>query len=172
MEAVHAFDEALSTHPEQGEGFRSLVDILEAQDKFEEVASAYEASFAALPEYELAFKQLARLYYLAGRVDDAARVYRRWHEADPEHPLPRHMLAACTGEAVPARAADDMVRLTFDAFANSFDQVLNALAYQTPQLICEQAAKVVDTRGGALAVADIGCGTGLAARCCGPGRDR
>jgi predicted TPR repeat methyltransferase len=49
-------------------------------------------------------------------------------------------------------------------FASSFDQVLDALGYQTTQLIREQAAKVLDTRGGALAVTHIGCGTGL----CGP----
>ena len=164
VEAVHAFEEALSVQPAQGDGYRTLVDILEAQGKFQEVAAAYEESFAALPGHEPAFRQLARLYYLAGRIEDAARVYRRWHEANPEHPVPRHMLAACTGEAVPARTADDMVRITFDGFADSFDEVLAKLGYQTPRLICEQAAKVVDTASGRLAVADIGCGTGL----CGP----
>ena len=164
VEAVHAFEQALNVDAGPGDSYRGLVDILEAQDKFQEVASAYEESFAALPHHEPAFAQLARLYYLAGRAGDAARIYRRWLEANPEHPVPRHMLAACTGEAVPARTADDMVRLTFDGFADSFDQVLGALGYKTPQLICEQAPKRVDTEGGALAVADIGCGTGL----CGP----
>ncbi|NBC12511.1 MAG: tetratricopeptide repeat protein [Gammaproteobacteria bacterium] len=164
VEAVHAFEQALSVNAGQGESYRSLVDILEAQDKFDEVAAAYEESFDALAGYEPAFAQLARLYYLAGRVDDAARVYRRWLAANPEHPAPRHMLAACTGEAVPARTADAMVRATFDGFADSFDQVLGKLGYQTPQRICEQAAQLVDTSAGHLTIADVGCGTGL----CGP----
>ncbi len=164
LEAVHAFEQALHLDVGDADGCRSLVDILEAAGKFQEVATAYEEALATMPSYEPAFEQLARLYYRAGRVEDAARIYGRWLAANPAHPVPRHMLAACTGDAVPARTADDMVRLTFDGFAESFDEVLGALGYKTPQLICEQAAKVVDTRSGSLAVADIGCGTGL----CGP----
>ena len=163
-EAVDAFEQALGLDAISSGDGASLVDILQAQGKFEDVADAYEASVEQLPHYERAFGQLARLYTRAGRIADAARVYRRWLETSPDHPVPRHMLAACTGEAVPARADDAMVRATFDGFATSFDQVLSELRYQTPERLCEQAAGHIDTAAGKLRVLDIGCGTGL----CGP----
>jgi predicted TPR repeat methyltransferase len=163
-EAVVAFEAALGGEGDHPDACKGLVDALKAQNKLDEVTSAYEASCAEMPAYEPAFVQLARLYSVAGRVADAARVYRRWHEADPDHPVPRHMLAACTGEAVPSRAADAMIRTTFDGFAASFDTVLAKLDYQTPARLCELLAAQLPAAAGDLAVLDIGCGTGL----CGP----
>jgi len=60
VEAVHAFEQALSVDVGDADGYRSLVDILEAAGKFQEVASAYEEALATLPSYEPAFEQLAR----------------------------------------------------------------------------------------------------------------
>jgi predicted TPR repeat methyltransferase len=163
-EAVAAFEAALGGEGDHPDACKDLVDALQAQNKLDEVTSAYEASCAALPAYEPAFVQLARLYSLAGRIADAARVYRRWQEADPDHPVPRHMLAACTGEGVPARADDAMIRATFDGFAASFDAVLAKLDYRTPERLCELVAAQLPAPAGDLNVLDIGCGTGL----CGP----
>ena len=77
--------------------------------------------------------------------------------------MARHMLAACTGAAAPERASDDFVRDTFDAFAGSFERVLDQLAYRAPTLIGEFLDRVVPATDVALVVADAGCGTGLCA---------
>jgi predicted TPR repeat methyltransferase len=49
-------------------------------------------------------------------------------------PSPR--IAACSGERVPARASDAYVRATFDAFADSFDEMLlSRLDYHAHELL-------------------------------------
>ena len=71
------------------------------------------------------------------------------------------MLAACTGEAAPPRASDNYVRDTFDAFAGSFDQVLDQLGYRAPGLIGELLDRDLPAADASLMIADAGCGTGL-----------
>jgi predicted TPR repeat methyltransferase len=73
------------------------------------------------------------------------------------------MLMACRGGEAPARASDDYVRDTFDAFAGSFDQVLDQLGYRAPTLIAELLTRSLPAPNGTLVVADAGCGTGLCA---------
>ena len=99
----------------------------------------------------------------AGRVDEAIAVYHEWLQVDPGNAVALHMLAACTGEAAPQRASDSYVRDTFDAFAGSFDQVLDPLGYRAPSLIGEFLEQVLPAADGALLIADAGCGTGLCA---------
>jgi predicted TPR repeat methyltransferase len=74
------------------------------------------------------------------------------------------MLAACTGQDVPARASNAFVERTFDSFAASFESRLERLSYRAPALV---AAMLEDSRlepSKDLDVLDAGCGTGL----CGP----
>ena len=73
------------------------------------------------------------------------------------------MPAACTGAAAPPRASDNYVRETFDAFAGSFDQVLDQLGYRAPGLIGELLGRELPAADGSLIIADAGCGTGLCA---------
>jgi predicted TPR repeat methyltransferase len=73
------------------------------------------------------------------------------------------MLLACRGGEAPARASDDYVRDTFDAFAGSFDQVLDQLGYRAPTLIADLLTRILPASDGALVIADAGCGTGLCA---------
>ena len=72
-------------------------------------------------------------------------------------------MAACTGAAAPERASDNFVRDIFDAFAGSFDRVLDQLGYRAPALIGEFLDRVVPATDVALVIADAGCGTGLCA---------
>src|SRR5690606_35079457 len=65
-------------------------------------------------------------------------------------------------EAAPARASDDYVRESFDAFAAEFDESLETLRYQAPRLVVDALAAARPDEG--LRVLDAGCGTGL----CGP----
>jgi len=53
------------------------------------------------------------------------------------------------------------VRDTFDAFAGSFDQVLDQLGYRAPGLIGELLERDLPAADASLIIADAGCGTGL-----------
>ena len=106
---------------------------------------------------------MSRALYRAGRVEQTITAYQEWLQADPGNSVAQHMLAACTGQAAPSRASDHYVRDTFDAFAGSFDQVLDQLGYRAPGLIGELLEHILPPADASLAVADAGCGTGLCA---------
>jgi predicted TPR repeat methyltransferase len=96
-----------------------------------------------------------------GRTDESVAVLRRWLDAAPDNPVARHMLAAMSGENVPARASDDYVCATFDSFASSFDNVLERLNYRAPQLVAAEFERFVASLGDKPSVLDAACGTGL-----------
>src|SRR4030095_14657345 len=96
-----------------------------------------------------------------GRIDEAADVYRKWLSLEPDNPLTRHLLSACTGQEVPARASDDCVRNIFEGFADTFDQILEGLQYRAPALVAQAAAEAVGAPEARLDILDAGCGTGL-----------
>jgi predicted TPR repeat methyltransferase len=114
------------------------------------------------PGYTAAYEAMASLLYRAGRTAEAASAYREWLKHDPGNSIARHMLAASSGEGVPARAADDYLAAMFDQFAASFDENLQELGYRAPQLL----ASALERRAGQARfdILDAGCGTGL----CGP----
>jgi predicted TPR repeat methyltransferase len=95
---------------------------------------------------------------------EAIKLLQQWLAFDPESPSARHLLAAYTGDGIPDRASDPYVRELFDDFAASFDQVLQNINYQAPELISRGVARAFSDARGDLQILDAGCGTGL----CGP----
>ena len=125
----------------------------------------YVRALELMPGNGSARKLLGNTYYVLGRIAEAAEVYRQWQELEPDNPVPRHMYAACTGQAVPERADDDYVEHTFDGFAASFESVLNErLGYQAPQRCADMLARVLPAPARQFVMLDAGAGTGL----CGP----
>ena len=55
------------------------------------------------------------------------QIFEEWLAEEPDDPIARHMLAACTGRDMPARASDGYVERTFDSFAASFESKLAKL---------------------------------------------
>ena len=111
---------------------------------------------------------LGSVYYAAGQLDQAAEVYRQWLGRDPDSEVARYMLAACTGEAVPERVPDQVVRQMFEGFAGSFERVLDKLEYRAPELIAGCLAAELGAPDKGLDVLDAGCGTGLCGRLLAP----
>ena len=70
------------------------------------------------------------------------------------------MIASCSGEAPPPRAADEFVRRTFAGFADGFDQILTRLDYRAPALVAQAVRTLAGEPARALAVLDAGVGTG------------
>src|SRR5262249_59098715 len=96
-----------------------------------------------------------------GEGGGGVEILEDWLREDPDDPIARHMLAACSGRDVPPRASDAFVERTFDSFAASFDSRLAKLLYRAPALVTEVLKQSGVARSKSLDVLDAGCGTGF-----------
>lgn len=161
--AEQAYARAIGIEPRHVAAWQNRGSVAARIHEFEASIAAYRRAIELRPGDTVAYNGLSRSLYRAGRIDDAVAVYHEWLAVDPDNAVARHMLAACTGAAPPDRASDKYVRDTFDVFAGSFDQVLDQLGYRAPALISEFLDRVVPAADRSLAIADVGCGTGLCA---------
>jgi predicted TPR repeat methyltransferase len=163
-EAERAYQTAIQLDPKHVDALVNLGHLYEGQRRYRDAYLCGCKVTALCPKHPEARKVLALAYRGLGMRAEAAAIYREWAEEEPDNPVPRHMLAATSGEGVPERASDAYIERCFDGFASSFDAQLAKLHYQAPQIV---AAVVADSGLGAqkqLDVLDAGCGTGL----CGP----
>ncbi len=163
-EAFNAYQQAIALEPRHADAWHNLGNVLKKLNRIEDALDAYRQAISLRPYHTETYKSLGRMLYLAGRISEAAQVYRTWLDRSPGNPVARHLLSACSGEDVPARAADDYVVATFDNFAATFDEVLGRLDYRVPMLVSEAVELALGEPEGTLAVLEVGCGTGL----CGP----
>ena len=107
---------------------------------------------------------LASTCAATGDFERALTILRAWLEDEPANASARHLVAAISGEDVPARASDRYVETMFDSFADSFDGKLARLDYRAPELVGGAVAMACGMPDRTLDILDAGCGTGL----CGP----
>ena len=162
-EADKAYAAALALNPTLAVAWQNRGNLLARINRLEDAVAAYSRVLALQPRNTAAYDALGKTLYRARKVEQAIEVYRQWLQANPDSSVARHMLAACTGEAIPARASDGYVRDVFDGFAGSFDQVLDQLGYRAPSLIRELLERTLPQPNASLIIADAGCGTGLCA---------
>ena len=164
-ESVAALRQAIDRAPRMTAAYFNLGAALRNCGLLHEAILAYRRVLELEPAHARAHELLGRVLYLAGEHDAAAAVFRAWANVEPDNPVPAHMLAACSGENVPLRASDDYVRMTFDQFADSFDEMLlQRLDYHAPERLSEALNDVLGAPVPVHDVLDAGCGTGL----CGP----
>lgn len=164
QDAEQACRRALEALPDSAGAWYGLSEALMAQGRVHEGLLANSRAIALLPEHSVARDQVIRALLLLGERERAAQLYREWLAEEPDNPLAQHHLAACVGEAPPARASDAYVEQVFDSFAASFDAKLEKLYYRAPELVARALGAAVGAPRAALRIADVGCGTGL----CGP----
>lgn len=167
-EAFEAYAKLLQKAPKFAQGHYLMGSFLRnhAQnvEHVEQSVECFRAAYALDSRNTRALEGMGVSLYALNRYEEAAQVYRNWLAREPEHPVPRHMLAACGGAEAPARADDDYVREVFDGFADSFDeQLLKNLNYRAPQVLAGALDEVLPIAAGELDVLDAGCGTGLCA---------
>ncbi len=163
-EAEASYRKAIELKPTYAEAYHNLGVLLTGQKRHREAILCYFKVLSLEPARTDDRRLLAIAYCEIGERDKAIEIFEKWLAEDPKSPVANHMLAAVTGQNVPARASDEYVEHSFDGFAESFERKLEQLSYRAPALV----AAAIKTSGleaaGALDVLDVGCGTGL----CGP----
>jgi predicted TPR repeat methyltransferase len=156
---------AIEISPNFANAWANLGMTLRARNAGEEALVAWGRALDLQPGMRNIAISYGHLLYRLNRLTEALEFYGRWQASDPNDPIPQHMLAAMGGAQRPRRASDGYVRATFDDFAESFDRNLEELGYRAPQVLWEAVSRFggLGSRS-ALAVLDLGCGTGL----CGP----
>jgi predicted TPR repeat methyltransferase len=142
----------------------NLANLYTRQGRIQEALAQNAEALKLRPNDPRSRQMRGHVLVRLGRLAEAAEIFRDWLAAEPDNPRAQHYLAACTGEAVPARASDAYVRTLFDSFSQSFDARLAKLAYRAPALIGETVAACLGEARADLAVLDAGCGTGLCAQ--------
>ena len=162
--AEAALRRAIALDPKHAEAYHNLANVLRDLDRDDEALEAFSKASALAPYDGDIYRGMGAVLYAKGRIADALAVYRLWLDVEPESLSARHMIAACSGQAPPPRAADEFVRRTFDGFADGFDEILTRLEYRAPVLVAEAVRASLGAPAGALDVLDAGVGTGW----CGP----
>ena len=161
VEAEAAYREAIRLNPEHIDAYTNLGILLNALKRTEEAAACYCKVITLRPKYREARKLLALAHCTLGEIGKAAQIFEQWLAEEPEDPIARHMLAACTGRDVPERASDGFVAATFDGFSASFEAKLAVLSYRAPALVAAMLEDAGLAPSRRLDVLDAGCGTGL-----------
>jgi predicted TPR repeat methyltransferase len=163
-EAEAALRRAIALRPQFVDAYNNLGNLLHARGEWSEAVDLYMRAFTFAPPHRETRKLLAIAYQRLGEHDKATQIYREWVEEEPDNPVARHYLSACTGTDVPGRAPDAFVETTFDRFAATFDSRLEGLLYRAPELLGDVVVGIYGEPIRCLDVLDAGCGTGL----CGP----
>jgi Flp pilus assembly protein TadD len=134
-EAEAAYRTAIRLNPDHIDAYTNLGILLNGLKRTEEAAACYCKVITLQPKHREARKLLALAHCTLGEIGEAVRIFEQWHEEEPGDPIALHMLAACTGRGVPARASNGFVERTFDSFAASFESKLEKLSYRVPALV-------------------------------------
>jgi predicted TPR repeat methyltransferase len=160
-EAEAAYRTAIQLNPDHIDAYTNLGILLNGLKRTEEAAACYCKVITLRPKHREARKLLALAHCTLGEVGEAVRILEEWLDEEPGDPIARHMLAACTGRDVPARASNGFVERTFDSFAASFESKLEKLSYRAPALVAAMLEGSDLEPSKRLDVLDAGCGTGL-----------
>ena len=160
-EAEAAYRTAIQLDPEHIDAYTNLGILLGGLNRTQEAAACYCKVITLRPRHREARRRLAVAHCVLGEVEKAVEIFEDWLREEPGDPIAEHMLAACSGDAVPSRASNAFVETTFDSFAASFEANLQQLAYRAPALVAAMLEHSAVDPKGHLDVLDAGCGTGL-----------
>ena len=166
-EALQALDRAIAAGAaDAGVHYRRGLALV-ALNRRPEAAQAWERALTRDDRFVPAWVDLGTLMRDIGQHDRARQCLQRAVELGADDPVLRFQLSALqegTREGPPPPEAPPRayVRQLFDDYAEGFDaHLVDALGYQTPQLLADGLARIgVAHFPSAL---DLGCGTGLCA---------
>jgi predicted TPR repeat methyltransferase len=156
----------LRAHSEMGqaasEHFNAGMTLF-TMGRHEEAEQAFRRALAIEPDNGRVRECLGRVLLELERREEAIELVRAWLRQDPDDAQALHLLAAWSSQDAPPRASDEYIRAEFDRLAGDFDNTLARIQYLGPILVAEALRRHEVTARGAYAIADLGCGTGLAA---------
>jgi predicted TPR repeat methyltransferase len=157
-----AYRRAIARDALDVENYYALAAACKDMDRLGDAVETLRQALAIRPEAE-GFRLLGQVLRWLRCTDEAAANYEAWLRIEPDNPIARHMLAACTQTEVPARASDAFVTTMFDGLAGSFDEALHRIEYRAPALVGQAVQRAAGEPRQELGIADVGCGTGLLA---------
>ncbi len=161
VEAEGAYRTAIRIEPSHIDAYTNLGILLTGLKRTEEAVACFCKVITLRPKHREVRRLMALAHCTIGEIDQAVKIFEEWLAEEPDDPIARHMLAACTGREVPARASDRFVAETFDSFAASFESKLARLSYRAPALVVVMLEDSGLAPSKSLDVLDAGCGTGL-----------
>ena len=164
IEAEEAYRTAIRVEPDHIDAYTNLGVLLTGLKRTEEAVACFCKAITLRPKHREVRRLLALAHCTIGEIDEAVKIFEEWLAEEPDDPIARHMLAACTGRDVPPRASNAFVAGIFDTFASSFESKLATLSYRAPALVAAMLKDSGREPSKTLDVLDAGCGTGL----CGP----
>lgn len=163
-DAVSCYEKAIAIDFKHAGAFHNLGNVYKNLGRLDDAENAYRRAIELSPDNANAYQNLCATLCATDNLGKARAVLREWLCYDPDNAIAHHLMAACSGEGVPARAPDVYVQTLFDNMAASFDDRLGDLDYQAPDLVANAVAQAFPLPDKQLDVLDAGCGTGL----CGP----
>ena len=134
-DAEAAYRAAIALDPGHVDAYTNLGILLTSLKRTEEAAACYSKAITLRPTQRMradCSRWRTARWASSSRRD---RSSRRGSPTTRGDPIARHMLAACTGREVPARASNGYVQQTFDRFAATFESRLERLSYRAPALV-------------------------------------
>ena len=117
VEAEAAYRAAIRAESRALDAYTNLGILLNGQKRTQEAVVCFCKVITLRPKHPEARRLLALAHCTLGEVDKAVAIFEEWLEEEPDNPIALHMLAACSGRDVPARASDGFVEKIFDSFA-------------------------------------------------------
>ena len=161
VEAEEAYRTAIRINPEHIDAYTNLGILLGGLKRSDESVACFCKVITLRPRHREARRLMALAHCTIGEVDRAVQIFEEWLAEEPGDSIALHMLSACTGRDIPARASNSFVERTFDGFASSFESKLAKLQYRAPALVSAMLDDAGLERAKQLDVLDAGCGTGL-----------
>lgn len=160
IRAEQCYKMATNIDPNCPDAFYLLSALCLKLERFPEARHFNYCGIIAAPADSKSKIVLGQAYYELGRVDDAIALFESWLVAEPGNPVATHLMTAYRGQQAPDQCTSQYIEQTFDAFANSFENILGRLNYCGPQLVQDYLA-TLNVPAASLSVLDLGCGTGM-----------
>jgi predicted TPR repeat methyltransferase len=158
-EAVAAYDRASAFGHESAQAQNNRGTALQAMHRFDAAMYSFERALELQPDFAEALLNRGELLLQIGRHDEGVESLQRARAAGADDEKIAFTLASLGVGPVAEAAPPTFVRELFDQYAPGFDaHLVDHLGYRAPELIAEAVAALAPPP---LAIADLGCGTGL-----------
>jgi len=159
-EALAAFDRALALLPNLAAAWLGRGNVFHDRKSFVDALTAYDQALALDPGLVGACIGRGDSLRFLKRMPESIAAYRQALKLGGDPESIKFYLAALGAEPLPAASPERFVANLFDAYADNFERdLVENLKYQTPGLLVDAIKRHVSST--ALAILDMGCGTGL-----------